>query len=189
MKTTDLAAVALSTLLWYTVTKKSLILAIKYNFNFLHFRAVKTILWRLCVYNPSVKNAAVSINADRLLISSVLQADGTDYFIPSLHTERNSTNTVIYNTVIFASRQFVEVDGVLGMQVIALPRNHLHLYLFKGLYHTVIFQSIYIYIYTHIHFSLLYEKWNKEQHFLIQWEYLPSFLLWLKPSPELPKVL
>lgn len=150
MKTTDLAAVALSTLLWYTVTKKSLILAIKYNFNFLHFRAVKTILWRLCVYNPSVKNAAVSINADRLLISSVLQADGTDYFIPSLHTERNSTNRVIYNTVIFASQQFVEVDGVLGMQVIALPRNHLHLYLFRGLYHTVIFQSIYIYTHTYL---------------------------------------
>lgn len=105
MKTTDLAAVALSTLLWYTVTKKSLILAIKYNFNFLHFRAVKTILWRLCVYNPSVKNAAVSINADCLLISSVLQADRTDYFIPFPHTERNSTNTVIYNTLIFASRQ------------------------------------------------------------------------------------
>lgn len=105
MKTTDLAAVALSTLLWYTVTKKSLILAIKYNFNFLHFRAVKTILWRLCVYNPSVKNAAVSINADCLLISSVLQADGTDYFIPFPHTERNSTNTVIYNTLIFASWQ------------------------------------------------------------------------------------
>lgn len=89
MKTTDLAAVALSTSLWYTGTKKSLILAIKYNFNFLHFRAVKTILWRLCVYNPAVKNAAVSISADCLLISSVLQADGTDYFTPSPHSERN----------------------------------------------------------------------------------------------------
>lgn len=89
MKTTDLAAVALSTSLWYTGTKKSLILAIKYNFNFLHFRAVKTILWRLCVYNPAVKNAAVSISADCLLISSVLQADGTDYFIPSPRSERN----------------------------------------------------------------------------------------------------
>lgn len=89
MKTTDLAAVALSTSLWYTGIKKSLILAIKYNFNFLHFRAVKTILWRLCVYNPAVKNAAVSISADCLLISSVLQADGTDYFIPSPCSERN----------------------------------------------------------------------------------------------------
>lgn len=89
MKTTDLAAVALSTSLWYTGTKKSLILAIKYNFNFLHFRAVKTILWRLSVYNPAVKNAAVSISADCLLISSVLQADGTDYFIPSPRSERN----------------------------------------------------------------------------------------------------
>lgn len=89
MKTTDLAAVALSTSLWYTGTKKALILAIKYNFNFLHFRAVKTILWRLCVYNPAVKNAAVSISADCLLISSVLQADGTDYFIPSPRSEGN----------------------------------------------------------------------------------------------------
>lgn len=123
MKTTDLVAVALSTLLWYTVTKKSLILAIKTNFNFLHFRAVKTILWRLCAYSPSAENAAVSINADCLLISSVLQADGTDYFIPFPHTERNSTNTVICNTVIFASRQFGEVD-VLGTQVMSLPRNH-----------------------------------------------------------------
>lgn len=52
----------------------------------------------VCVYSFSLKNAAVSINADCLLISSVLRADGTDYFIPSPHTWKAC---VTHHAVIF----------------------------------------------------------------------------------------
>lgn len=47
----------------------------------LALRAINNSSAKMCVPNRSPEHAAVSINADCLLISSVLQADGTDDFI------------------------------------------------------------------------------------------------------------